>query len=209
MDPCYELVSEWVDPSQWEAFAKKLMFGFKGFPEDWSLPAEIRERLVLLLQWHYFNPDIREGIADKRARSWAFMTSFLDPGFYRKFSFLRSRLEREKLEQWDRQFADFETLLYLSSMSPELQADWLSRFDGRVRYGESKRARVIKNKGLGLTSEILGVTPLMTWPEIKARYRYLLKKNHPDVGGDPAMAKAIIEAYNHLEKHQPTRRPAT
>jgi len=199
MDPCYELIAPQVSEADWLAFTKKLMFGFKGFPGEWQLEPEIRERLILRLQWHFFNPDIKEGIAEKRARSWGFMTSFLDAAFYRKFSFLRARLEREKLEKWDRDFANFETLLYLSSMSPELQLDWISRFDGRIRYGGSQRVKVIKNKGLGLTSPLLGVNPLMTWAEIKARYRYMLKKNHPDVGGDPAMAQTLILEYQRLD----------
>ena len=69
----------------------------------------------------------------------------------------------------------------------------------RRQRSRTGRARVIKNRGLGLTSELLGVNVLMTWPEIKARYRFLLKKNHPDVGGDPSMTKAIIEELNRLE----------
>lgn len=200
MDSCYELIAGQVDESAWNAFAQKLSMGFKDFPSEWRLAPEIRERLVLKVQWQYFNPDICEGIAIKRARSWAFMTSFLSEGFVRKFGFLRTRLDARDMERWDRQFADFETLLLLSSMDEEMQLDWLSGFDGRIRYGVSKRARVIKNKGIGLTSELLGVTFLMTWQEIRARYRFLLKKSHPDVGGDPVQAKAIIEEFERLSR---------
>ncbi len=199
MDPCYELIKDKVDAKAWSTFSKKLLFGFKGFPPEWALSDEIRERLLLRLQWHFFNPDILEGLADKRARSWGFMTSFLSRGFQRKFSFLRSRLEQKDLEKWDRAFADFESLLYLGSMPEEMQLDWLASFDGRIRYGQSKRVRVIKKRGLDLESELLGVNILMDWPEIKARYRFLLKKNHPDVGGDPKKTKALIAEFNRLE----------
>ena len=200
MDPCYQLIAGRVEEADWERFAHKLSTGFTGFPAEWNLDAEIRERLILRLQWHYFNPDICEGIAIKRARSWAFMTSFLTAGFSRKFGFLRARLDPDAMERWDRGFADFETLLLLSSMDEAMQLDWLSGFDGRIRYGISKRARVIKNKGLGLSSDLLGVNILMTWPEIRARYRFLLKKNHPDVGGDPDRAQAIIKEFERLDR---------
>jgi curved DNA-binding protein CbpA len=49
-------------------------------------------------------------------------------------------------------------------------------------------------------SELLGVNPLMDWPEIRARYRYLLKRHHPDVGGDPEMTKHLIEEFKRLDQ---------
>ena len=201
-DPCYDLIADRVSLEDWAAFAKKLMFGFKQFPEAWQLETELRERLLLRMQWHYFNPDLIEGPANRRARSWAFMGSFLCHDFQRKFTFLRGRLQESDRERWDTAFADFESLLYLSSMTDEMQLDWLAGFDARIRYGEARRVKVIKNRGLGLTSEILGVNILMDWSEIRARYRYLLKKHHPDVGGDPATTTAIIEAFNTLEQQR-------
>ncbi len=198
MDPCYELVSDNVSVEDWSQFTKRLLFGFQEFPSSWSLSADVRERLQLRLQWHFFNPDLIEGLGDKRNRAWGFMKSFLCSEFPRKFRFLRGRVERENLTKWDLAFADYESLLYVSSMSKELQLEWLSNFDARVRYGEVRRVRVIKKKGLGLDSQILGVNVLMTWPEIKARYRFLLKKHHPDVGGDPIITQQIITEYERL-----------
>ena len=200
MDPCYQLIADRVTEAEWQSFSRKLTMGFRGFPAEWDLDPETRERLTLKVQWHFFNPDIIEGIAARRARSWAFMTSFLSGDFNRKFGFLRTRLDGEAMERWDRSFADFETLLLLSSMDEAMQLEWLSGFDGRIRYGVSKRAKVIKNKGLGLSSDLLGVNILMTWPEIRARYRFLLKKNHPDVGGDPAAAQALIKEFERLNR---------
>jgi len=198
LDPCYELVSDHVSLEDWSRFTKRLLFGFHAFPSSWSLSPELRERLQLRLQWHFFNPDLIEGLADKRNRAWGFMKSFLCPEFPRKFKFLRGRVERDNLTRWDLAFADFESLLLVSSMSKELQLEWLSNFDARVRYGQARRVRVIKKKGLGLDSQLLGVNVLMTWPEIKARYRFLLKKHHPDVGGDPVVTQQIIAEYARL-----------
>ena len=45
---------------------------------------------------------------------------------------------------------------------------------------------------------MLGVSPDAPKEVIKAAYRALMKKHHPDVGGDPAMAKIIEEAYRTL-----------
>jgi len=205
MDPCYNLVADRVTPEEWGGFSRKLLYGFKGFPQDWSLSDEIREKLILKMQWQYFNPDLYEGMADKRARAWAFMASFLGEAFRRKFSYLRTRHEAPAQERWDRDFSNFENLLYLSSMDEDLQLEWLASFDARVRYGKVRRARIIKNKGLGLQSELLGVNILMTWPEIKARYRFMLKRHHPDVGGNPVLAKQIIEEFNRLTSE---RQPA-
>lgn len=198
MDSCFDLVADFVSLQDWNAFSEKLKFGFKGFPSHWPLPDDIREKLILKMQWFFFNPDLVAGVADKRARSWAFMSSFLCENFGRKFSFLRTRQDKNVLENWDRQFADFEGLLYLSSMDEAMQLDWLSNFDARMRYGNARRVKVIKNKGLGLCSPLLGVEVLMDWNEIKARYRFMLKKHHPDLGGDPALARDMIQEFNRL-----------
>lgn len=198
MEATYELVSEFVDRDSWEQFESRLIYGFKGFPEDWSLTTELEAKLILRLQYENFNPDLVEGISEKRSRSWAFMSSFLSGGFRRKFSFLRTR-HTETLERWDREFANFESLLYLSSMNEELQLDWLARFDSRVRFGTTGgRVKVIKKKGLGLQCLVLGVDVLMTWDEIKARYRFMMKKHHPDVGGDPAFAQQLNQAFKAI-----------
>ncbi|MDJ0835059.1 MAG: J domain-containing protein [Acidobacteriota bacterium] len=198
MDPCYELVADRITPEDWSVFSKRLLFGFRQFPEQWNLDADLTERLLLRLQFYFFNPDRVEGLADKRNRAWGFMQSFLCAEFPRRFNFLRGRVEREKLDDWDRKFADFESLLYASSLPERMQLEWLSNFDARQRYGEAKRVKVIKKKGLGLTSELLGVNILMQWEEIKARYRFLMKKNHPDIGGDPAVTRQLIAEYERL-----------
>lgn len=198
MQSPYDLVADVVDRESWEQFESRLLYGFKGFPESWTLSADIQAKLILRLQYENFNPDLVEGIAEKRARSWAFMRSFLSPEFQRKFSFLRSR-HSDSLERWDREFASFEGLLYLSSMDPSLQLEWLARFDSKLRYGHrGGRVKVIKKKGLGLSCALLGVDVLMTWEEIKARYRFMMKKHHPDVGGDPAFAQELNQAFKAL-----------
>jgi hypothetical protein len=45
---------------------------------------------------------------------------------------------------------------------------------------------------------VLGVNPGAPPEVIKAAYRALMKKHHPDVGGDPEKAKEIEEAYRNL-----------
>nr|WP_279382643.1 DnaJ domain-containing protein [Acanthopleuribacter pedis] len=90
-------------------------------------------------------------------------------------------------------------------MDETLRLEYLSQQDATARYGKSRRVKVIKNKGLGLSSEVLGVNVLMTWDEIKARYRFLLKCHHPDVGGDPEKTHEIIEAFKALEQEQAKR----
>jgi hypothetical protein len=137
------------------------------------------------------------------------MTSFLSPELPRRLNFLRGRVPREELEAWDRAFADFEGLLFASSLPEEMQLSWLANFDARQRYGEAKRVKVVKRKGLGLSSELLGVNALMGWEEIRAQYRFLLKKHHPDVGGDPAMTREIIGEYHRLEREAGPRRDAS
>ena len=198
-DPCYALISDKVSADEWARFARKLVLGFKKIPEDWGLDASLIERLTLKIQWHYYNPNLVEAITEKRSRSWSFMSSFLAPSFTRKFSFLRSRHDVSGIEKWDRGFADFENLLYLSSMTEAMQLDWLSSFDGKIRYGEAKRVKVLKNKGVGLASELLGVNVLMTWEEVKARYRFMLKKCHPDLGGDAEQIRQVISEFKRLE----------
>jgi hypothetical protein len=199
-DPCYELIADHIDPEEWRSFRDRLQYGFKALPSDWDLDPALRERLMLRIQWHFFNPDLTETITDKRSRSWAFMTSFLGDEFKRKFAFLRNRLEEKQRDKWDKNFADFETLLLLSAMTDPMRLDWLSNFDARVKYGEAKRVKVLKgNQGLGLQSELLGVNVLMSWEEIKTRFRFMLKKVHPDVGGSVEQAREVIVEFERLK----------
>lgn len=46
--------------------------------------------------------------------------------------------------------------------------------------------------------KVLGVSPGAPTEVIRAAYRALMKKHHPDVGGDPERAKEIEEAYRNL-----------
>jgi len=48
---------------------------------------------------------------------------------------------------------------------------------------------------------VLGVTPDASQSEVKDRYRHLIKRNHPDITGDPGDASRIsliVEAYRVL-----------
>ena len=210
MDPCYELIRDHVSAEDWLLFSNRLAHGFKGFPPAWGLPDAIRERLILKLQWHFFNPDLVEGEAEKRVRTWAYLTSFLSEAFQRKFNFLRSRLDPGQMDRWDRKLADFETLLLVSSMTEEEQLEWLAGYEAKIRHGRFGRARVIKNKGLGLQSRLLGVDVLMDWTAIKTRYRYMLKKSHPDLGGDAEITRAVVAEFARLqaEKERAEKNPA-
>ncbi|HBI56242.1 MAG TPA: hypothetical protein DDY38_05415, partial [Firmicutes bacterium] len=46
--------------------------------------------------------------------------------------------------------------------------------------------------------KVLGVSPGAPTEVIRAAYRALMKRHHPDVGGDPERAKEIEEAYRNL-----------
>ena len=58
--------------------------------------------------------------------------------------------------------------------------------------------------------QVLGLSPGMTMADAKARYRELVKKHHPDVGGDPEQFKRIQAAWEMLTSRRrppPPRRP--
>ena len=73
----------------------------------------------------------------------------------------------------------------------------------RVRRAEAAPAPRRKLKTLEIRSlEILGLDEEATGPQIKARYKELVKRHHPDAnGGDRSsedLLQEIIRAYNHL-----------
>ncbi len=49
--------------------------------------------------------------------------------------------------------------------------------------------------------DILGLPKLITREDVKRQYYFLAKKNHPDVGGDPAQMEKINFAYKLLIKY--------
>ncbi len=46
--------------------------------------------------------------------------------------------------------------------------------------------------------EILSLPKLVSQDDVKKQYRFLAKKNHPDLGGDPARMEMINNAYKLL-----------
>ena len=49
--------------------------------------------------------------------------------------------------------------------------------------------------------EILDLPQLITKADIKRQYRYIAKKHHPDLGGDPQEMEQINYAYRLLMKY--------
>jgi hypothetical protein len=64
---------------------------------------------------------------------------------------------------------------------------------------QRRRLKTLELKSL----EVLALTETATGPEIKARYKELVKRHHPDAnGGDRSsedLLQEIIRAYNHLK----------
>lgn len=78
----------------------------------------------------------------------------------------------------------------------------------RYRYQQSKRPAAERVKPLNELDrralETLGFTKRATSDEIKAAYKGLVKKHHPDVNGGDASSeerlRSVIAAYTHLKK---------
>jgi len=51
--------------------------------------------------------------------------------------------------------------------------------------------------------EVLGVPTGSVWPTVRHAYLMLIKKHHPDLGGDVEVCKEIIAAYTLLETMRP------
>ena len=49
-----------------------------------------------------------------------------------------------------------------------------------------------------LAHEVLGVRPGATQPEVRAAFRRLASRHHPDRGGDPERFRAVLDAYHRL-----------
>jgi len=46
--------------------------------------------------------------------------------------------------------------------------------------------------------EVLSLPRFVSREDIKRQYRYMAKKNHPDIGGNPSRMEAINNAYRLL-----------
>jgi curved DNA-binding protein CbpA len=49
--------------------------------------------------------------------------------------------------------------------------------------------------------DILELPKMVTKEDIRKQYRFLAKKNHPDIGGDPQMMERMNWAYKLLMKY--------
>jgi len=49
--------------------------------------------------------------------------------------------------------------------------------------------------------KILDLPTFITKEDIKQQYRFLAKKNHPDIGGNPEMMEQVSSAYRLLMKY--------
>ncbi|MBA1420182.1 MAG: DnaJ domain-containing protein [Epsilonproteobacteria bacterium] len=49
--------------------------------------------------------------------------------------------------------------------------------------------------------EILSLPKLVSRDDVKKQYHFLAKKNHPDLGGDPARMEMINNAYTLLTRY--------
>jgi len=49
--------------------------------------------------------------------------------------------------------------------------------------------------------EVLGLPSLITREDIRKQYRFLVKKHHPDIGGDPLAMERINRAYRVLMEY--------
>ncbi|MDR1168735.1 MAG: DnaJ domain-containing protein [Heliobacteriaceae bacterium] len=68
-------------------------------------------------------------------------------------------------------------------------------------YDVEKNLAVIINKNMTVKKnyyEILGITPDTSSAGLKAAYKRLARKHHPDVNGDEKIFKAVCEAYETL-----------
>jgi hypothetical protein len=100
---------------------------------------------------------------------------------------------------WVRTNAGEESPGYASSADPSVV---LRR--ARVRRAAPPEPPRRKLKALELRSlEVMSLTETATGPEIKSRYKELVKRHHPDAnGGDRSsedLLQEIIHAYNHLK----------
>ena len=50
---------------------------------------------------------------------------------------------------------------------------------------------------------VLGITTMDSYDTIKAKYRQLCKKYHPDLGGDAEKFKEVVEAWEQLKDISP------
>lgn len=55
--------------------------------------------------------------------------------------------------------------------------------------------------------DILGITPSTTYDEARKKYHGLLKKYHPDKGGNKESTQKIIEAWNHVKEFLRKNKP--
>lgn len=49
--------------------------------------------------------------------------------------------------------------------------------------------------------EVLNLPAMVTKNDVKKQYRFLVKKNHPDIGGDTIKFQELNEAYNLLMEY--------
>lgn len=92
-----------------------------------------------------------------------------------------------------------EYLNKISQVQPP-SSDWIN-FHLKIEFGDKLIKTIIPEYGMKW-HEILQVTPQAALEEIKAAYRKLATKHHPDIGGSDEVMKLINWAFDRARKNQ-------
>ncbi|MCX7571799.1 DnaJ domain-containing protein [Tumebacillus sp. DT12] len=89
-----------------------------------------------------------------------------------------------------------------AQMTSDTRAQRLDDLRSAMKLTEVRRASTPwddRKESEHLAYEVLGMTASARWADIRAAYRSLAARHHPDKGGDPQWFKALQKAYALLE----------
>ena len=98
----------------------------------------------------------------------------------------------------------FKNHIYMTVVLPYSQELFGRRYQPKLFSDKQSagdwRASFVSSETSSRDRQVLGVDSSATIIEIKAHFRKLAKKIHPDVGGDPIKFREIKQAYDNLLK---------
>jgi hypothetical protein len=198
MEHCKEINSAAWNEEQWTLFQETLALGLWMLPAGVQLSQGEELKLKYCVAYAKVNPD-HCSAEELPSRLGLFFQWFLGHEVLQWWEAMARGWSQEDRARFYLKAGHLEDLWPLIGADSDQQKAQLRHWCLQLDLPLRERARVIKNRGAGLSSALLGVDVTMTWEEIRRAFRRAVLLAHPDQGGSNDQIRALLDEMSRLK----------